>query len=325
MDSKNSQTTPATTSTSSIRQLLGAADAQTAHAATTSTAPTHRPLGSANAGNDTSKSTGRSGGQNAATRRNMRSEDRVTAQGPVKKQQRDGMPHRGGCPPPPFPMHPCPPPSAPDVALWPPARRTPFLQRGVVLQTSEQLRANEVFRKQVISSVSQLQMVLAEMQCLVMSHEIADMVHHLGYNEGEPMTLRQFMELLRIIKIKKCDCAAAGAGGCGLALAAAPTRPLRSVAHTLTPPKGGGGSGFIQHIQHSPGTPTTGLRERGSTGRSGRQNAATRRSTRRGERVTVQGPVKKQQPDGMSHGGGGGSEAKKKGCVPKLASSFRPL
>ena len=47
--SKNSQTTPATTSTSSIRQLLGAADAQTAHHATSSTAPAHQPLGSANA------------------------------------------------------------------------------------------------------------------------------------------------------------------------------------------------------------------------------------------------------------------------------------
>ena len=61
----------------------------------------------------------------------------------------------------------------------------------------------------------------------------------------------------------------------------------------------------------TPNTPTTGLRERGndtskSTGRSGRQNAATRRNMRRGERVTVQGPVKKQQPDGMSHGGGAG-------------------
>ena len=43
-----------------------------------------------------------------------------------------------------------------------------------------------------------------------------------------------------------------------------------------------------------------------STGRSGRQNAATRRNMRR-ERVTVQGPVKKQQPDGMSHRGGGGA------------------
>ena len=52
------------------------------------------------------------------------------------------------------------------------------------------------------------------------------------------------------------------------------------------------------------------LRERGhdtskSSGRSGRQNAATRRNMRREERVTVQGPVKKLPPDGMSHGGGG--------------------
>ena len=36
---------------------------------------------------------------------------------------------------------------------------------------------------------------------------------------------------------------------------------------------------------------------------SGRQKAATRRNMRREERVTVQGPVKKQQPDGMSHRG----------------------
>ena len=49
VDSKNSQTTPATTSTSSICQLLGAADTQTAHPATFITAPTHQPLGSANA------------------------------------------------------------------------------------------------------------------------------------------------------------------------------------------------------------------------------------------------------------------------------------
>ena len=41
--------TPATTSTSSIHQLLGAADTQTAHHATFSTAPTHQRLGSANA------------------------------------------------------------------------------------------------------------------------------------------------------------------------------------------------------------------------------------------------------------------------------------
>ena len=48
MDSKNSQTTLAATSTSSIRQLLGAADTQTAHPATFSTAPAHQRLGSAN-------------------------------------------------------------------------------------------------------------------------------------------------------------------------------------------------------------------------------------------------------------------------------------
>ena len=41
VDSKNSQTTPQTTSTSSIRQLLGTADAQTAHHATFSTAECH--------------------------------------------------------------------------------------------------------------------------------------------------------------------------------------------------------------------------------------------------------------------------------------------
>ena len=39
--------TPGTTS--SIRQLLGAADAQTAHPATSGTAPAHQRLGSANA------------------------------------------------------------------------------------------------------------------------------------------------------------------------------------------------------------------------------------------------------------------------------------
>ena len=45
----DSQTTPATTSTSSIIIIIGAADAQTAHHATFSTAPTHQLLGSANA------------------------------------------------------------------------------------------------------------------------------------------------------------------------------------------------------------------------------------------------------------------------------------
>ena len=69
--------------------------------------------------------------------------------------------------------------------------------------------------------------------------------------------------------------------------------------------------------QHSPSTPTTGLRERGndtskSTGRSGRQKAATRRNMRREERVTVQGPVKEQQRDGRSHRGAGETEMPEK-------------
>ena len=72
-------------------------------------------------------------------------------------------------------------------------------------------------------------------------------------------------------------------------------------------PIGGGGGAAHGNDTSSPGTPTIGLRERGndtsrSIGRSGRQNAAIRRNMRREERVTVQGPVKKQQPDGMSHG-----------------------
>ena len=43
---------------------------------------------------------------------------------------------------------------------------------------------------------------------------------------------------------------------------------------------------------------------------------------RREERVTVQGPVKEQQPDGMSHRGlgGGGNECKKKFVYLKRAS-----
>ena len=46
-------------------------------------------------GDDTNKSTGRSGRQKVATRRNMRREERVT----VKEQQPDGMSHRrGGAP-----------------------------------------------------------------------------------------------------------------------------------------------------------------------------------------------------------------------------------
>ena len=78
------------------------------------------------------------------------------------------------------------------------------------------------------------------------------------------------------------------------------------VTHTETQRQLLGTANGTRHIQHSPGTPTTGLCERGndtSRSRSGRQNAAIRRNMRREERVTVQGPVKKQQPYEMSHRG----------------------
>ena len=87
---------PATTSTTPIHQLLGAAVAQTAHPATSSTALAHQPLGSANAENTTSRSAGRSGRQKTAPQCSMRREERVTIQGLVKKQQTDGMSHRTG-------------------------------------------------------------------------------------------------------------------------------------------------------------------------------------------------------------------------------------
>ena len=57
------------------------------------------------------------------------------------------------------------------------------------------------------------------------------------------------------------------------------------------------------------GTATAETTPQRNTGRSGRQNAATRRSTRTEERATLKGRVKKQQPNGMSHGGGGSHTA----------------
>ena len=57
--------------------------------------PEHTNYGLCECGTDTSKSTSRSGQQKAATRRNMRREERLTVQGPVKEQQPDGMSHRG--------------------------------------------------------------------------------------------------------------------------------------------------------------------------------------------------------------------------------------
>ena len=55
-----------------------------------------------------------------------------------------------------------------------------------------------------------------------------------------------------------------------------------------------------RHIPPHPAQPRHPNDTSRSTGRSGRQNAATQRSMRREEWVTVQGPVKKQRPDGMS-------------------------
>ena len=62
--------------------------------------PQHTTNGLRERGNDTSSSTGR---QNAASQRKMRTEDRVTVQGPVEEQQPDGTSHRGCLPP--FLMH----------------------------------------------------------------------------------------------------------------------------------------------------------------------------------------------------------------------------
>ena len=52
--------------------------------------PTRQLLGSANAETTPARA------QKVATRCNMRREERVTVQGPVKEQQPDGMSHRGG-------------------------------------------------------------------------------------------------------------------------------------------------------------------------------------------------------------------------------------
>ena len=60
----------------------------------------------------------------------------------------------------------------------------------------------------------------------------------------------------------------------------------------------------------TPNPPTTGPRYRGNdttrgTGHSGRQNALMPRSTRRGERVTAQGPYRNCNPSECHTGGGG--------------------
>ena len=122
-------------------------------------------------------------------------------------------------------------------------------------------------------------------------------------------------------RARPCGCVVQGHGGGGAACpveggggAQAHGNTERQVVDGLrTEVCGQQQSNNPHNNQHSPNTPTTGLHERGNdtsrcTGRSSRQKAATRRNMRREERVTVQGPVKKQQPDGMSHRGGGGGQ-----------------
>ena len=65
------------------------------HTVPHSAQPQHTNYWAREHGNNTSKSTSRSGRQKAATRHNMRREERVTVQGPVKEQQPDRMSHRG--------------------------------------------------------------------------------------------------------------------------------------------------------------------------------------------------------------------------------------
>ena len=73
-----------------------------------------------------------------------------------------------------------------------------------------------------------------------------------------------------------------------------------------------------QHTNHWP--PRTRKRHQQEHRPQRPTEAATRRNMRREERVTVQGPVKKQQPDRMPHGvGGGGAHVLHKGggCAPR--------
>ena len=96
-----------------------------------------------------------------------------------------------------------------------------------------------------------------------------------------------------------CGGGPGGGGGGGATPAATSTTPGTPITGHRYRTNG------IRRNRHSPGTPTTVLRECGND-TSGRQNAATRRNMRRGERVTVQGPVKRQHNPTACHRGGGG-------------------
>ena len=71
--------------------------------------------------------------------------------------------------------------------------------------------------------------------------------------------------------------------------------------------------------QHNP---TTGPRSHGNDTTKGAPAAAADRTQRpdgaRGGKKTVQGPVKNPQPDGLSHGGGGGASSISDGLRPTV-------
>ena len=97
-----------------MRRGVGSEDCKTTHA-TTSTTPRAPTTGPRCRSNDTTRNTGRSDRQNAAIRHGTRRDERVTAQGPVKKLRNPTEYQKGGLcvlrHPPPLP----PPPPPPSV------------------------------------------------------------------------------------------------------------------------------------------------------------------------------------------------------------------
>ena len=146
---------------------------------------------------------------------------------------------------------------------------------------------------------------------------------HLGGGGGSALFLRE----LSLLQSMKCWTHGAGEGE-GVWHKASVSDCLPLAAPIGLSPLGGGG-GHLRWCAKSTASSKSrrpeakqDQRHSRSTGRSGRQKAATRRNMRREDRVTVPGPVKKQQPDGMSHGGGGGGHLRRcaRHCVGQCTS-----